>query len=93
MYLCLYLVNVLFLTSDNEISWIIHSSFGSRHILTILSTKIVIKCATKFWKSVDKYKIYVQKIFLNTEFLVEKYKEKKKILKFHHNFREIAKFQ
>ena len=41
--------NVLFLTSDNEFSGIVCRLFTGRQniFLTIFSTKIVVKCATK----------------------------------------------
>ena len=40
---------LLFLTSENEISWIIYSLFSGRQniFLTIFSAKFAVKCATK----------------------------------------------
>ena len=44
--------NVLFLTSENEISRIIYSLFRDRQIVFIIifSTKFVVKCATNILK-------------------------------------------
>ena len=42
--------NVLFLTADNEFSWVMYSLFGGRQniFLTVFSTKFFVKCAAKF---------------------------------------------
>ena len=63
--------NVLFLTSESAISGIMYSLLWGRHniFLTLFITKFVVKCATKFWKSVDKHRSYVQKHFWIGNFL------------------------
>ena len=56
--------NVLFLTSDNEISGIMDSLFrGRQNIFIIFSTNFVVKCATKIVKIGCQIKSYIQKYF------------------------------
>ena len=54
-----HFTNVLFLTSDNELSRIMYRLFGGRQniFLTIFCTKCVVKCVAKILKIGKEIKI------------------------------------
>ena len=65
-------INVLFLTSENEISGIIYSLFRGRQniFLTIFSIKLDVKCATKILKISLQIQKLCPQVFLNTFFFL-----------------------
>ena len=61
---------VLFLSFDDEFSWIMYSLFGCRQniFLIIFSTKFVVKCAPEILKIIYQIKILCPKFILNRDF-------------------------
>ena len=65
---------MLFWSFENQNLGIIYTLFIGRQniVLTVFSTKFVVKCATKTLKIGLQIKILCAKVFLNREFSIEK---------------------